>query len=187
VIAIPIGLTAFRLLLGPIAIIAALTNQPRIIFALLLVAGMLSDIFDGVLARRFNVARPWLRRFDSATDMIYYLCIFVAVWFLTPETITKSILPLALLVLSEIVVILFSFGRFRAMPATHTYLAKAYGLVIFAALFVVLTFGFGAWVFWLLSAVGIAANLEILFILALSTTAPVDVLSVLHLKSKRAP
>lgn len=47
-IAIPLGLTILRLLLGPLAILLAMTNQPRFIFAPLLVIGMLSDIFDGV-------------------------------------------------------------------------------------------------------------------------------------------
>ncbi len=174
-------------MLGPIAIAAALTNQPRITFALILIAGMLSDILDGVLARRFGVARPWLRRFDSGTDIVYYLCVLIATWCVAPDTVIKSILPLSLLALSELLVILFSFARFRAMPATHTYLAKAYGVVIFAAFFAILSFGLTAWVFWLLSAIGIAANLEILFILALSPTAPVDVLSVLHVKSNKGP
>jgi CDP-diacylglycerol--glycerol-3-phosphate 3-phosphatidyltransferase len=171
-------------LAGPIVIAAALTNQSRLIFASLLVAAMLSDIFDGVLARRFGVARPWLRRFDSATDIVYYLCVFIATWFVARETIIKSVLPFCLLALSEIAVLLFSFLRFGAMPATHTYLAKAYGLIIFVAFFAVLTFGFGAWVFWLLTVIGLAANLEIFLILALSTRAPVDVLSIVDLKRK---
>jgi CDP-diacylglycerol--glycerol-3-phosphate 3-phosphatidyltransferase len=168
-------------LLGPVAVGLAATGQPRWLFAPLLVIGMLSDIFDGVLARRFGVARPWLRRFDSATDIAYYLCIFAATWFAARGTVMDSILPLALLGVSEVFCIVVSFIRFGAMPATHTYAAKIYGLAIFAAFFAVLPFHFGAWVFWLLAGFGLIANLEIVIILALSHSAPVDVLSIFHL------
>lgn len=64
-----------RLLLGPIALACALTNVPRWIYLPILVAGTLSDIYDGILARSFGVATPALRRYDSVTDVIYYLFI----------------------------------------------------------------------------------------------------------------
>ena len=162
-----------------------MTNQPRLLFAPLLVIGMLSDIFDGVLARALGVVRPWLRRFDSATDVFYYLCIFVATWLVAREAILETIAPVVVLVASEIAVIGVSLLRFSKMPATHTYAAKAYGLVIFAAFLAVLAFNFGAWVFWLLAAIGVVANIEILVILGLSRTPPVDVLSVIYLKKTR--
>jgi CDP-diacylglycerol--glycerol-3-phosphate 3-phosphatidyltransferase len=183
VIAIPICLTILRLLLGPVIIAMAMTHQGRMIFGLTLVIGMLSDIFDGVLARQFGVARPWLRRFDSATDIVYYGCVFVATWFAAPKTIV--IFPLVLLAASELVCIAFSFVRFGAMPATHTYAAKIYGIAIFGAFLAVLGFGFGGWVFWLLAIVGLAANIDIIIILGVSRTAPVDVPSIFRLKQRR--
>ena len=59
---LPFALTLLRLLLGPIALLCALTNVSRWIYLPLLVTGTLSDIFDGILARRLGVATPALRR-----------------------------------------------------------------------------------------------------------------------------
>ena len=70
---LPFALTTLRLLLGPIALACAWTGVARLFFVPILVCGTLSDIFDGVLARRFGIATPGLRRYDSITDVVYYL------------------------------------------------------------------------------------------------------------------
>ena len=72
---LPFALTTLRLLLGPVALFCALTNISRGIYMPILVAGTLSDIFDGILARRLGVATPALRRYDSITNVVYYLFI----------------------------------------------------------------------------------------------------------------
>jgi CDP-diacylglycerol--glycerol-3-phosphate 3-phosphatidyltransferase len=64
---LPFALTTLRLLLGPLALVVAFCHWPRLIFLPLLVTGTLSDIFDGILARRYGVATPALRRYDSIT------------------------------------------------------------------------------------------------------------------------
>lgn len=181
-VAIPVALTLLRLALGPIAVAVAITSQPRWVFAPLLAAGLLSDIFDGVLARRLGVARPWLRRFDSGVDLIYYSAVFVATWVAARETLLRAILPMALIAGSEVAVVVVSLARFRAFPATHTYGAEIYGLVMFAAFVAVLAFRARAWPLWVLAGFALAANAEIALILARSSRPPVDVLSIFHLK-----
>jgi phosphatidylglycerophosphate synthase len=179
-ILIPVGLTVLRLLLGPLAIGLALTHQPHFFYGPVLLLGMLSDIFDGVLARRFGVVRPWLRRFDSATDIVFYACIFVTTWLVAGDAIRKAIVPLSLLAASELACIVVSFIRFRSLASVHCYSAKFYGVVMFLAFFGVLALNAGSWAFLILAIVAVTANIEIILILLLSRTAPVDVLSVFH-------
>ena len=147
---------------------------------------MLSDILDGVIARKLGVVSPWLRRFDSATDIIFYACIFVTACLVARDVVWKAIIPLSLLAASEVVCVAVSFIRFGSLASIHSYSAKIYGLVIFAAFLGVLAFHLGPWVFFILAAVGIIANAEALLILLLSRSTPVDVLSVFHLKRKPA-
>ena len=64
---LPFALTTLRLLLGPIALACAGMGAARLVFVPILVCGTLSDIFDGVLARRFGIATPALRRYDTET------------------------------------------------------------------------------------------------------------------------
>ena len=184
--AAPIALTTIRLLLGPLAIAFAMTHQSHFVYAPLLLIGMLTDIFDGVIARRLGVVRPWLRRFDSITDIIFYLSIFATTCLVAPAVVRRSILPLSLLAGSEVTCLIVSFIRFRSLPAIHCYSAKVYGLVIFLAFFGVLALQVGSWAFYVLAIVGLIANTEVIAILLLSNSAPVDVLSVFRLKRKAA-
>ncbi|MDQ2866843.1 MAG: CDP-alcohol phosphatidyltransferase family protein [Verrucomicrobiota bacterium] len=180
-IAIPLTLTFLRLALGPLAIVLACAHAPRMIFAPLLLAGMLSDIFDGVLARKFGVVRPWLRRFDSATDIIYYLCIFVATWLVAGAVLRASWLYLALIIGSEALCLIVSWMRFGVMPATHCYSAKIYGLALCGVFVAVLAFGAGATAFAILAIFALVANAEVIAVLLLAREAPVDVPTVFRL------
>src|SRR5450432_1617531 len=109
---LPFALTTLRLLLGPIALACALTNVPRWVYLPILITATLSDIYDGILARRFGVATPALRRYDSVTDVIYYLFILAAAFVLCKTVITQNWLLIALILLSEATVILVCYARF---------------------------------------------------------------------------
>ncbi len=181
---LPFALTTLRLLLGPIALACALTNFPRWIYLPILVTATLSDIYDGILARRFGVATPALRRYDSVTDVIYYLFILAAAFVLCRTVITQNWLLIALILLSEAAVILVCYARFGKYPATHSYLAKFYGLCLLAALTALLVFNTGSWTIIALTAVALTANIEIITIHFLMHTPPVDVRSVFALPKK---
>jgi CDP-diacylglycerol--glycerol-3-phosphate 3-phosphatidyltransferase len=177
---LPFALTTLRLLLGPVALALAYAAAPRWIFLPLLITGTLSDIFDGILARRFGVATPALRRYDSITDVIYYLFILGALWRLAHEVVTRHPLALAVILGSEAAVILVCALKFRKYPATHSWLAKTYGLCLLGALVALLAFAAGDWAILTLAAVAAVTNGEIILLHLLARTPPVDVPSVFH-------
>jgi len=177
----PFLLTTLRLLLGPIALVCALTNFPRWIYLPVLITATLSDIYDGILARRFGVATPALRRYDSITDVIYYLFILAVAWRLCQAVITQNWILISLILFSEAAVILVSFARFGKYPATHSYLAKFYGLCLPAALAALLVFDAGSWAIIALTVVALVTNFEIIAIHFLMKAPPVDVRSIFTL------
>jgi CDP-diacylglycerol--glycerol-3-phosphate 3-phosphatidyltransferase len=181
---LPFALTTLRLLLGPIAMACALANFPRWVYLPLLVTGTLSDIYDGILARRYGVATPALRRYDSITDVIYYLFILAAAFVLCKTVITQNWLLIALILLSEATVILVCYVRFGTYPATHSCMAKFYGLCLLATLTSLLVFNAGSWTIIALTIVALTANLEIIAIHFLVNTPPVDVRSIFALLKK---
>jgi CDP-diacylglycerol--glycerol-3-phosphate 3-phosphatidyltransferase len=181
---LPFALTTLRLLLGPFALVCALTIVPRWVYLPILVIGTLSDIYDGILARRFGVATPALRRYDSVTDVIYYLFILAATFLLCKPVVTQNWPLIVLIVLSEAGTILTSYVRFGKYPATHSYLAKFYGLCLLAALIAMLVFNAGSWVVIALTVVALVTNSEIIAIHYLMNTPPVDVRSVFALPKK---
>src|SRR5277367_6084596 len=179
---LPFALTTLRLLLGPVALLCALANVPRWIYLPILVTGTLSDIYDGILARKFGVATPALRRYDSVADVIYYLFILAVAFLLCKPVITLHWPLIALILASEAGCILVSYARFGKYPATHSYLAKFYGLCLLAALIVLLVFNAGGWAVITLAIVALTANLEIIAIHCLMDTPTVDVRSILDLR-----
>jgi CDP-diacylglycerol--glycerol-3-phosphate 3-phosphatidyltransferase len=181
---LPFALTTLRLLLGPVALACALTSVPRWVYLPILVAGTLSDIYDGILARRFGVATPALRRYDSVTDMIYYLFILATAFLLCKPVVTQNWPLITLILLSEAGTILTCYGRFGKYPATHSYLAKFYGLRLLAALIALLVFNAGSWVIIALTVVALVTNSEIIAIHFLMNTPPVDVKSIFALPKK---
>ncbi|HEU5070445.1 MAG TPA: CDP-alcohol phosphatidyltransferase family protein [Verrucomicrobiae bacterium] len=179
---LPFALTTLRLLLGPVALTCALTGVDRRVFVPLLLAGTLSDIFDGVLARRFGVATPALRRYDSITDVIYYLFILACLWLRCRPVVLDNVAAIAAILLSEIAVIAVCVVKFGKYPATHSWLAKFYGLCLLGALMALLAFAAGRWAVLGLMTVALVTNLEIIVMHLLARQPPVDVKSIFCLR-----
>lgn len=178
---LPFALTTMRLLLGPIMLFCALDRLARWTYVPLLIAGTLSDIFDGIVARRLGIATDWLRRYDSITDIVYYLFVLAALWIVRKPVILASWLPIAALVGSEAAALLVSFARFGKYPATHSYLAKFYGLCLLSAVICLFLIDASGWCVVVLAIVALATNAEIIAIHLLLDTPPVDVRSVFPL------
>ena len=87
-------------------------------------------------------------------------------------------IPIMLILALEIAVVLTCFLKFGTYPATHSWLAKFYGLSLLAGLIALLVFNAGSWVIISLAAIGLPANAEIIVIHLLMKTPPVDVKSI---------
>ena len=160
-------------------LIATASWAPPMLVACLIL-GVLSDIFDGVVARRLGVVTLAMRRLDSATDVLFFASAAWCLWLLHPELVRQFRWGMACLGGLEVACNLLSLARFRRLPATHSYLAKFWGLCLLAAFVAALGFGHGGWVMTGTIAVGILVDLEIIAIMLVSRTAPVDVPSLWH-------
>jgi CDP-diacylglycerol--glycerol-3-phosphate 3-phosphatidyltransferase len=181
---LPFALTTLRLLLGPIALACALVGVTRFIYLPILITPTLSDIFDGVLARKFGVATPALRRYDSITDIIYYLFILAAAWLLCKPVIAANLWLIALMLASEAGAISICLIRFGKFPATHSFLAKFYGLCLLAGLIALLVFNAGSWAIIALAVVALVTNSEIIAMHVIAKSPPVDVPCIFALMDK---
>jgi CDP-diacylglycerol--glycerol-3-phosphate 3-phosphatidyltransferase len=181
---LPFALTTVRLLLGPIALACAFAGVTRFVYLPILIAATLSDIFDGILARKFGVASPALRRYDSITDIIYYLFILAVAWILCRPVITGNLWLIALMLISEAGCISICLVRFGKFPATHSYLAKFYGVCLLAAFIALLAFNAGSWVVIALAIVALVTNSEIIAMHLIAKSPPVDVPSIFALAKR---
>jgi CDP-diacylglycerol--glycerol-3-phosphate 3-phosphatidyltransferase len=179
---LPFALTTLRLLLGPIALACALAGVSRFVYLPILIAATLSDIFDGILARKFGVATPALRRYDSITDIIYYLFILAVAWTLCKPVIAGNLWLIALMLVSEAGAISICLIRFGKFPATHSWLAKFYGLCLLGCLIALLVFNAGNWSIVTLAVVALVTNSEIIAMHLIASSPPVDVPCIFALR-----
>jgi len=177
---VPILLTLLRACLAPVVILLALFHPSRPAFGACLVAALLSDIFDGVLARRLGIATPNLRRLDSAADSLFYVAATFAAWHLHPDAITRRLAPLAALVLAEIARYALDAVRFRREASYHMWSSKLWGAALFVAFFSLLALGADTIFVSAAIYLGILADLEGLAISLILREWRSDVPTVFH-------
>ena len=177
---IPGALTGLRAFLAPVLLVIAHFGASRLQFGICLTVAFLSDIFDGVLARRFRIATPGLRRLDSAADTIFYLAALYSAWYLYPEAVISRTAPLIALVVLEVSRYAFDWLKFRREASYHMWSSKAWGIALFVAFFSLLAYGSNNATMTIAVYLGIAADLEGLAISAVLREWQSDVPTLLH-------
>src|ERR1700744_2054267 len=106
----------------------------RIIIVTLIGLGLISDIFDGIVARKLNVSTPKLRRLDSTIDQVFWLAVVATAYIIDPEFFKDNILAIAIIIGLEAACYIICFLKFRKEVATHALSSKLWTLVLFATL-----------------------------------------------------
>ncbi len=127
--------------------------------ACILVA-LLSDIFDGILARRLSIATEFLRRYDSGADTVFYSSVALGVWVLYPQVLLKHALGLTGLISFEVANYAFDRAKFGKGASYHSWLSKGWGLVLATACIALMSFGLAGALFQAAMILGILANAE---------------------------
>lgn len=180
---LPLALVYFRLLLGFIVLglcWGAPTPPLRQLLAALVVLGLLSDVFDGIIARRLGVATPRLRRLDSSVDTIFWLCVVAGVMLLCPRFLPEKAGWIGGVLGLEALTYRVSYVRFRKEIALHTLGAKLWTLLLTAMLLQLLLTGQTGWLFGACVALGIVSRLEILGIVCLLRSWAADIPTLYH-------
>jgi phosphatidylglycerophosphate synthase len=157
---IPWAMAAGRALLGPVLIAGAELGWNGMAMAGLVVAALLSDIYDGVLARRWGCDTAGVRLFDSMADTVFYLCTAIALWVSQPQLWRSYGWWLAVLLGMEAVRFGFDFVKFGKPASYHSYLAKMWGLVMAVAVVAAFAMGRGSVLIPVALGMGILCDLE---------------------------
>jgi CDP-diacylglycerol--glycerol-3-phosphate 3-phosphatidyltransferase len=138
---LPWAMVISRTALGPAMILLSRYAQRGFPFVACILFALVLDVFDGILARRWNVATPLLRRCDTLADTIFYASAIVVVVLRYPVTLNRIWPILVVLVVLEFIQHLFSLLKFRRLASYHSRLSKVWGLLLATALIAVLGFG----------------------------------------------
>jgi phosphatidylglycerophosphate synthase len=177
---IPLALTLCRAGLAPVIGLLAVYYPNRYAFGSCLIFALLSDVFDGVIARRLNIASPTLRRLDSSADSLFYAGAAFAVWHLHPTVIREHFVALVVLASTEIVRYAVDVIKFRREASYHMWSSKVWGLLLFVGFFELLVRGASESFIAIAIYVGVVADLEGLAISLLLRHWQADIATIFH-------
>lgn len=174
---IPSILVGLRLTIAPLLLLDALDRQISVWFLIGYVIAVLSDIFDGIIARRLGVSTVRLRQADSWADICLYSCVAASTWLVYPQIVLEFQVPLLLAASAQLALFATSLIKFGKFPSFHTYTAKVWGLTLLIA--TVGLFGFNyANTLWLAISMCIINSLEEIVMTLILPEWKCDVLSV---------
>jgi CDP-diacylglycerol--glycerol-3-phosphate 3-phosphatidyltransferase len=164
---VPFLLIAIRLVLGFVMILIANSNfmYVRLILVLLMIFGLFTDIFDGIIARKVGVSSEKLRRMDSQVDLIFWLCVGWCAWLLNPEIILDHKYAIVSIFIMEGLTYVFSILKFGKETCTHALLSKLWGITLLIAFVSMIGFGHAGIPFFLAVFFGITGHIDVYLII----------------------
>jgi phosphatidylglycerophosphate synthase len=157
---IPMAMIVSRFLAVPVLLWAALSRQSSWWLVGILVYVFLSDVFDGIIARRLRIVTERLRVADSWADTGFYFGAAFAIWWLHRALLVPFTVPLLIVLALLAINWIAAMVKFHRTLSFHAYSSKLWGLSLFAASVAILGFSTtGVWL-WLAILVGILGNLE---------------------------
>lgn len=164
---LPNAISTARLFSTPILLVLILERQ-RGAFTWLLLAALLSDIVDGLLARGFDLGTELGARLDSIADVLVTLIGVAGVLVFEPAFVRAHGLVLLGVVALYLLELGAALARYGRISSFHTFLSRvaAYAQGIF--IISLLLFGYHALVFYTmiaLSAIGTTEELLLLYVL----------------------
>lgn len=176
---IPIALVGLRVLIALILLGDGLDRRTNSFFVIAFLVAFFSDIFDGVLARRWGVSNATLRQADSWVDVCLYGAVLVSFWRVFPDVAIAYHLPLLAIGLAQLIWVAVGLVKFGRTASFHTYSAKLWGITLAVA--IVLLFGFGSAAgVGVAIAVGILHSLEEIGMMLVLPKWQHDVPSIVH-------
>jgi len=166
-IRIPLLLIYTRLIIGPVMIVCSSLGiaDYTIIAIVLLTIGLLTDIFDGIIARHLGISTQQLRRLDSAVDQIFFIAVATATYLQCQNFFADNAFKLTVLLGVEALTYLISFIKFKKEIATHSIGAKIWTLLLFATLIQLILQCNSSFLFNLCFWVGLLTRFEIIAII----------------------
>ncbi|MEO5681337.1 MAG: CDP-alcohol phosphatidyltransferase family protein [Chitinophagaceae bacterium] len=179
---IPRALIYARLFIGVLILAGSIFHiaHYNIIAVLLFSLGLLTDIFDGIIARRMNISTQYLRRLDSTVDQVFFILVAAATFAECPQFFYANHVKLIILLSAEAAAYIICFLKFRKEVAIHAISSKIWTLVLFATLVQIMFTCNAGLLFQVCFYAGMLTRLEIIVIVILLRKWTNDVPSFYH-------
>lgn len=163
--------------IGALAFLSPL--HARILIVILMSLGLLTDIFDGIIARRLNVSTQKFRVLDSNVDQFFWIVTICAIFYLNQAFLKANYGWILVVVFLEFLTYALSFFKFKKSIATHSILAKMWTLSLLGFLIDLCLNSWSFIPFVISIALGILSRFEIVLIILKLKHWTTDVPSIL--------
>lgn len=177
---VPISLVYSRFLISPFLVWDALDGKTSIWFIICYITAFVSDIFDGVIARRLGVSNAKLRQADSWADVTLYICIAASAWLAYKEFLIANKFPLLMVIFAQLAWWIVNLVKYGKPASYHTYSAKIWGITLLIAIVALFGFDRAQIPLWVSCIVGTVHSLEEIAMTLILPTWTHDVLSIFH-------
>ena len=161
---VPNVLSGARALAVPVLLVLALEEQ-RLAFTWVLIPALLSDIFDGWIARAFALESKLGAALDSVADSLMLFVSVYGIWVFHPEVIREHAWLCGIAVGLWVLEDLLALARYGRLSSFHTYLSKVVANLLGFFIGWLFLFGFQPWMLYLAAGTSIVASLEELALL----------------------
>jgi cardiolipin synthase (CMP-forming) len=161
---IPNAISFYRLIMFPVILLLAVMGYEKI-FVILLCINLVSDIFDGFIARKFNLVTGFGAALDNLADIGTYALALYGIFTFKWSEIQPHAWFLYLFLSVFILSYLVAFVRFGKIPGLHIYSAVTAGYVQGIFFFVLFAWGFIPLFYYIAIGLGILAYSEKILVL----------------------
>lgn len=161
---VPNVLSGARALAVPVLLVLALEEQ-RVAFTWVLIPALLSDVFDGWIARAFGLESKLGAALDSVADSLMLFVSVYGIWVFHPEVIREHAWLCGIAVGLWALEDLLALARYGRLSSFHTYLSKVVANLLGLFIGWLFLFGFEPWMLYLAAGTSIVASLEELVLL----------------------
>ncbi len=175
---VPNLLSALRLAGVPV-LLALAWNGATALFLVLFVLGLLTDVLDGMIARRYGLESDFGARLDQWADFALWGCFPLGAWWLWPEIVLREAPYVILAVVALLLPTAIAYAKYREVPGYHTWSAKLSSVLMGIAVPLLLLFDI-AWPFRVAALWQLWCAVDELGITILFSECRHDVPSVFH-------
>lgn len=156
---IPNLLGFYRLFMFPVILYFIITGKENL-FAIFLVINLLTDVADGIIARKFNMVTEFGAKLDSLADNFTYLLGFIGLIVFKIDDFMPHIISFVIWCVLMISVVLVQLIKFKGFTSFHLYSFKIGGYIQGAFFIVLFTYGFIIPFYYFMVIWGILASIE---------------------------
>lgn len=160
---IPFLLILFRFLSGPVLwwnVVTTGGNVSRPFWPTLFTLAVLSDVADGVVARRLKIRdTQWLREADSRADTTLYAFVALCMFRAFPQTLDRWKGPLLCMLVSHFLQWGTALWKYGKLASYHSWTAKLWGVSLGMATGFLFTFEYEG-LLWCCVICGIVNNVH---------------------------